>query len=79
MSSASLAFLLDETSDRLEVICLGCRRCPSVGIRDLIAAAGETTTIEAIGLRARCSVCGHLGAKLNPIPDYTRGINMGLG
>lgn len=45
----------------------------------LAKAYGETTTIEAIGRRAKCNVCGHLGAKLNPIPDYTRGIAMGLG
>ena len=76
--SATLAFLLPLRSG-VEFVCLGCRRCPSVDLLALAKAYGETTTIEAIGRRAKCNVCGHLGAKLNPIPDYTRGIAMGLG
>ena len=42
-------------------------------------AHGEATTIEETGWRALCTACGHRGAKLNPIPNYTRGISMGLG
>ncbi len=76
--SASLGFLLSEGT-RVEFICLGCRRCPSVDVVALARVCGEATTIEEIGRRARCTVCGHMGAKLNPIPDYTRGISMGLG
>ena len=77
--SASLAFLLSTGGSRVEVVCLGCKRCPSVDIIALAATYGETTTIAEIGRRARCSVCGHKGAKLNPIPDYTGGVKRGLG
>ena len=78
LTSASLSFLLGQGSG-IEFICLGCRRCPSVDVVALAKAHGKAITIEDIGRRAKCTVCGHLGAKLNPIPDYTRGIAMGLG
>lgn len=77
--SATLGFLDSIGDERVEVVCLGCKRCPSVSITELVGRVGDQATLEEIGRRARCGVCGHLGARLNPIPDYQRGITMGLG
>ena len=77
--SATLAFLLSQGGERVETVCLGCRRCPSVSIAELVGRVGDQATLEEIGRHARCGACGHLGARLNPIPDYTRGVTMGLG